>query len=140
MPPHSSHLLQPLNVGCFSPLKWAYSRQIEDLIRAHVTHISKLEFFLAFKAAFIATMTEENILGGFQGAGIIPFNLESVLSRLDIRLRTPTPSRSPLGTPLPWVSKTPQNLIEATSQSEFIKSRIARHQDSSPTSIYAVID
>lgn len=140
MPPHSSHLLQPLDVGCFSPLKRAYSRQIEDLMRAHVTHISKLEFFQAFKAAFIATMTEENILGGFRGAGIIPFNPESVISRLDIRLRTPTPSLSPLGTPLPWVSKTPQNPIEATSQSEFIKSRIARHQDSSPTSIYAAID
>jgi hypothetical protein len=26
MPPHSSHLLQPLNVGCFSPLKTAYGR------------------------------------------------------------------------------------------------------------------
>ena len=25
MPPHSSHLLQPLNVGCFAPLKKAYS-------------------------------------------------------------------------------------------------------------------
>jgi dihydrofolate reductase len=26
MPPHSSHLLQPLNVACFSPLKKAYGR------------------------------------------------------------------------------------------------------------------
>ncbi|KAF2785938.1 hypothetical protein K505DRAFT_260981, partial [Melanomma pulvis-pyrius CBS 109.77] len=24
MPPHSLRLLQPLDVGCFSPLKWAY--------------------------------------------------------------------------------------------------------------------
>ena len=24
MPPHSSHLLQPLDVGCFAPLKHAY--------------------------------------------------------------------------------------------------------------------
>jgi len=29
MPPHSSHLLQPLDVGCFAPLKKAYSRQID---------------------------------------------------------------------------------------------------------------
>ena len=27
MPPHSSHLLQPLDVGCFGPLKQAYSKQ-----------------------------------------------------------------------------------------------------------------
>jgi hypothetical protein len=27
MPPHSSHLLQPLDVGCFGPLKKAYGRE-----------------------------------------------------------------------------------------------------------------
>jgi hypothetical protein len=30
IPPHSSHLLQPLNVGCFSPLKQAYSDEISS--------------------------------------------------------------------------------------------------------------
>ncbi|KAF1925377.1 DDE-domain-containing protein, partial [Didymella exigua CBS 183.55] len=30
MPPHSSHLLQPLDVGCFSLLKRAYSREVES--------------------------------------------------------------------------------------------------------------
>jgi hypothetical protein len=52
MPPHSSHLLQPLNVGCFSPLKRAYSREIEALIRHHINYITKLKFLPAFKAAF----------------------------------------------------------------------------------------
>ena len=28
MPPHSSHILQPLDVGCFAPLKRAYSKEI----------------------------------------------------------------------------------------------------------------
>ena len=52
MPPHSSHLLQPLDVGCFSPLKRAYSREVEGLIRHYINHITKLEFLPAFKAAF----------------------------------------------------------------------------------------
>jgi hypothetical protein len=30
MPPHSSHLLQPLDVGCFAPLKKAYGRQAKN--------------------------------------------------------------------------------------------------------------
>jgi hypothetical protein len=38
------------------------------------------------------------------------------------------------------VSKTPQNAIKATSQTELVKNRIARHQNSSPTSIYAGLD
>jgi hypothetical protein len=61
MPPHSSHLLQPLDVGCFNLLKKAYGREIEHLIRCSITHVSKTEFFSAFYAAFQATMTEENI-------------------------------------------------------------------------------
>ena len=32
IPAHSSHLLQPLDIGCFGPLKKAYSQQIEDII------------------------------------------------------------------------------------------------------------
>jgi hypothetical protein len=45
MPPHSSHLLQPLDVGCFGPLKQAYGRQVEDLMRMHINHVSKLGSF-----------------------------------------------------------------------------------------------
>jgi hypothetical protein len=49
LPAHSSHLTQPLDVGCFAPLKQAYSRQIEGFIKAHINHITKLEFFMALK-------------------------------------------------------------------------------------------
>ncbi|RKL03347.1 hypothetical protein BFJ70_g17289 [Fusarium oxysporum] len=91
MPAHASHLLQPLDVGCFGPLKHAYGREIEHLIRCSITHISKTEFFSAFYAAFQATFTESNIKGGFKGAGLAPFNPENVISKLDVQLRTPTP-------------------------------------------------
>jgi hypothetical protein len=49
MPPHSSYLLQPLDVGCFGPLKKAYGRQVENLTRSYINHITKLEFLPAFK-------------------------------------------------------------------------------------------
>jgi hypothetical protein len=48
MLPHSSHLLQPLDVGCFLPLKRTYSRKVEALICHHINHITKLEFLPAF--------------------------------------------------------------------------------------------
>jgi hypothetical protein len=140
MPPHSSHILQPLDVGCFSPLKKAYSRQIEDMMAAHIIHITKDDFFPAFHAAFNIAMTESNIQGGFRGAGLMPFNPESVLSTLDLELRTPTPPNSRPSTAQPWVSQTPNNPTEATSQTTFIKNRIAHHQNSSPTSIYEAVD
>jgi hypothetical protein len=140
MPPHSSHLLQPLDIGCFGPLKAAYGKQIEALMRTSVTHIAKEDFLVAFYAAHLATMTKENILGGFRGAGLIPFHPERVISQLDLRLRTPTPSNSRPGTSHTWVSKTPNNPIEASSQSTFIKKRISQHQNSSPTAIMSAVD
>jgi hypothetical protein len=76
MPPHSSHLLQPLDVGCFGPLKKAYGREIEHLMRRSITHITKTEFFPAFYTAHQANITESNIRGGFRGAGLAPFDPE----------------------------------------------------------------
>ncbi|KAF2176929.1 hypothetical protein K469DRAFT_721192 [Zopfia rhizophila CBS 207.26] len=69
----------PLDVGCFSPLRTAYGRQVEKLIRNRFNHITKLEFLPAFRDAFNASITE------------ILFNLDKVISKLDVRLRTPTP-------------------------------------------------
>jgi hypothetical protein len=140
MPPHSSHLLQPLDVGCFGPLKQAYGRQVEDLMRMHINHISKLEFLCGFREAFFASITERNIQGGFAGAGLVPFDPERVLSKLDVKLHTPTPPTSRPRTPQPWVFQTPHNPREADSQSTLIKTRIANHQNSSPTSMLAAVD
>jgi hypothetical protein len=140
MPAHSSHILQPLDVGCFGPLKKAYGKEIEGLMRARITHITKADFLPAFCTAFKAAMTEKNIQGAFRGAGLIPFDPKSVLSRLDVRLRTPSPVEVAPGLPNLWVPKTPNNPTEATSQTDYIKRRISRHQGSSPTSILDAMD
>ena len=60
LPAHSSHLTQPLDIGCFSVLKRAYGRQIEDFIKAHINHITKVEFFMAFKTAYLQSITVQN--------------------------------------------------------------------------------
>ncbi|KAL0940014.1 transposase [Colletotrichum truncatum] len=139
MPAHSSHLLQPLDVGCFQPLKNAYGRQIENKMQRGTTHISKEDFFAAFHEAFKQSFTRKNIQGGFRGAGLVPLNAESVLSKLDVKFRTPTPEEGVPQTPDPWISRTPSNPSEARSQSTFIKSRISRHRSSSPASIYSAV-
>jgi hypothetical protein len=121
-------------------LKKAYGREIEHFVRAHINHITKVEFFLAFKAAHFAAMTESNNKGGFRGAGLVPFDPEAVISKLDVKLRTPTPTGPPSAAADPWCSQTPQNPTEAVSQSEYIKNRIAHHQGSSPTPILTAVD
>jgi hypothetical protein len=139
MPAHASHLLQPLDVGCFGPLKKAYGREIEHLIRCSITHISKADFFPAFHTAFQASITESNIRGGFRGAGLEPLDPEVVISKLDVQLRTLTPAEEVTEPSTPWVSKTPKTVLEAESQSEYLNRRIRRHQSSSPESILGAL-
>jgi hypothetical protein len=72
-------------------LKRPYSREIEALTRHYINHITKLEFLPAFKAAFTRSFTSANICSAFRGAGLVPLQPDVVLSKLDVRLRTPTP-------------------------------------------------
>ena len=137
MPAHSSHLLQPLDVGCFSPLKSSYGKQIEKFMRLRINHITKLEFLPAFKEAFKAAFTDQNIKSGFRATGLVPYDLEAVLSTLDLKLRTPTPPPIENTT---WTSKTPYDLPEFERQTAHIKERIVQHQDSSPSAINEAVN
>jgi hypothetical protein len=90
MPPHLSHLLQLLNVACFSLLKRAYGDEISALARDRIYYINKQTFLLAFKVAFKKAFTRENACAGFRGAGLCLHDLQAVLLKLDVQLRTQT--------------------------------------------------
>jgi hypothetical protein len=137
MPPHLLHLLQPLDVGCFSPLKRAYGDQIGHLICDSINHITKLEFLPAFYAAYKKSITKENICASFRGAGLVPHDPEAVIGKLDIRLRMPTP---PALESTIWEARTPSNAREIEAQSTLICNRIQRHKSSSPASIIAALE
>ena len=138
MPPHSSHLLQPLNVGCFSPLKVAYGDQVNKLVRTWINHITKQEFLPCFKEAFNKAITPSNIQGGFRGAGLAPFDPQRVISTLDVKLRTPSPQLPTNDEP--WQSQTPKNLAEFGSQSTLIRDKYKKQFGSSPTSTTSAVE
>src|SRR5213075_2392427 len=101
-----------------------YGRQVERLMKRYITHISKEEFLSAFRTAFQSTFTERNIKGAFRGSGMVPFNPEEVISKLDVRLRTPTPPPVHHST---WESQTPHNHQEFDCQTQLIRRSIQRH-------------
>ncbi|KAH5617394.1 hypothetical protein HBI81_261120 [Parastagonospora nodorum] len=123
MPAHSSHILQPLDVVCFSPLKRKYSQRVRDLARKRVFHINKEGFLPAFKDAFFDVFTEENCRKAFEASGLVPVNAQVVLDRLEVRLRTPP---EPLLPATPWQSKTPSNTYEFGSQSKLVRDSLLR--------------
>ena len=132
MPAHSSHILQPLDVGCFSPLKKAYGGLIEQKARMGTNHIDKLDFLEAFLKARESTFKAETIQNSFAGAGLIPFNPDRVLSQLNIQLKTPTPpsSRSTNSAP-----KTPYTTRQLEKQASTVKKLLKAHTQSPSSSL-----
>ena len=133
MPPHSSHLLQPLDVGCFSPLKRAYGYQVETCIQLGRNHIDKLDFLEAFKPTRTAALSSSNICGGFAAAGLVPYNPERVLSRLQFKLRTPTPPASETVIAARQTPKTPHTMAQITQEYTTIKESLKRRSKSPPS-------
>jgi hypothetical protein len=84
------------------------------MMRMQITHITKEDFFDAFVEAFHASLTANNIRAGFRAAGLVPFDPESVVSRLDPKPVTLSPPSSRSSTATSWVSKSPSNAQEAT--------------------------
>ena len=112
LPPHSSHLTQPLDVGVFKPLKTHMATEIEPLMRSGVARIQKLEWLTAFVAAHNKALCSKNILGGFRGTGIHPFLPTKVLHRV---LSSPSPQP-------PSRPSTPQDTITAFNEVVFTDS------------------
>ncbi|KAI6283444.1 hypothetical protein MCOR34_012002 [Pyricularia oryzae] len=66
-------------------------------------------------------------------------NPETVISKLDVKLRTP-PSKKPAFSNIDtWISQTLYNPTEAVCQFTFVKFRIDLDQNSSPTPIFDAV-
>ena len=105
MPPHCSHLLQPLDVGVFAAFKRAHSVEMDSVSRLSTQRISRHEWLQMFIRARVKAVTTSNILAGWRGAGLIPFNPSKVLKNLPSQ--PPLPQR-PIYTP------TDQSVLDLT--------------------------
>jgi hypothetical protein len=74
LPPHSTHRLQPLDVGCFLPLLTCYSTELDKVMEKSggLVSFTKRMFWSAFKPAFDNSFTEKNILSAWAKTGIWP--------------------------------------------------------------------
>lgn len=77
--PHTTHYLQSLDVGCFSPLAKASKKELEKKNRTGVVQIMKVDFLTCLRKAREEALTTENIMSAWAGNRSEYFNL------LDIR-------------------------------------------------------
>jgi hypothetical protein len=128
---HSSHLLQLLDVGCFSPLKRFYRQEVEQLMSVDISHIDKQEFLQLYQRVRPKALHSTNIQSSFTATGLIRYNPNRVLRLLNAPLRTPSPCRPP--TASSWKAETPHNIIELQYQTELIKQYLKRRSRSPPS-------
>jgi hypothetical protein len=65
MPLHASYILQPLDVGCFAPLKQAYRIEIRGLADSYINYVNKKVFLATFLVVYKKAVSKSNILLSF---------------------------------------------------------------------------
>jgi len=90
LPPHTSHVTQPLDVGVFSSYKH-HMRKLagQDLRYSPNNRLPRAVWLSHLARARKNALTRSNILAGFRKAGISPFNREKLLKQAR------TPGESP---------------------------------------------
>ena len=82
LPPHSSHLLQPLDVGVFKSLKSNMTKELDGIFHTGIHRLHKAEWLKCYIKARPQALTEANIHGGWRGAGLFPRNKIRILRQL----------------------------------------------------------
>ncbi|SMY20851.1 unnamed protein product [Zymoseptoria tritici ST99CH_1A5] len=83
LPSHSTHLLQPLDVGIFGPLKAAYSSTLLRLMAEEgLTQVNKEDFLEVYTEMRAMVFDKLNITASFRATGISPVDAQAVLSKL----------------------------------------------------------
>src|SRR5436305_14704477 len=81
LPAHTSHVLQPLDLGCFSSLKTAYRRLVSEYTAlTDTTKVGKANFLEFYAKAREIGLREENIRSGWKATGLYPKNVAKPLA------------------------------------------------------------
>ena len=121
LPPHASHLLQPLDLAPFSVLKSEYRASIRALSALDdAAPIKKERFISSYYHARERGLSERVIRAGWRATGLCPYNPSIVLSSSQVSARpvTPPPPAQPQ-TPIDQPFSTPrraQDLYRAQQQ------------------------
>ena len=139
LPPHCTHLAQPLDKGVFSPLKTYWPQECARFMENNPGElVTKRNFSVIFSQAWYRAMTTKTIVPSFRAPGVYPFNREAIhvpdlykptCDRLDtgvisyLPLYSPAPKRSSACTmasvPTPQFSKSEQELFHTRRENGY---------------------
>lgn len=101
LPPHSSHVLQPLDLSCFSPVKTRYRAGIAALATLDDSApVKKRRFLELYNLARSDSLTPKVIRNGWKAAGIYPWNPAKALGSSQV-VQRPSQRTQKAATPPP---------------------------------------
>lgn len=81
LPSNTTHVLQPLDVGVYGPLKQAWKKILADFKRqTRAANISKEEFPNLVAQLWSASFKPQHLQGGFRESGLFPFRCDAIPS------------------------------------------------------------
>ena len=84
LPPNTTHLLQPLDVGVFAPLKSAWRGILKRYsVETGGAHVTKEIFPSLIAKLWEISFEPAHCKGGFRGTGLYPLSKEHVLEKLE---------------------------------------------------------
>ena len=82
LPPHTTHLTQPLDKDCFAPLKSYWREECQTYLSKNKGRaITRFQFSQIFSKAWVRGMTMTNVMAGFRTTGVCPFDHNAVKSK-----------------------------------------------------------
>ena len=79
LPPHTSHVTQPLDVGCFGPLKNAFYSECQAFLRKNPgMQITRYNVAEISARAYNKGLTPENLISAFRKTGIYPIRRQVI--------------------------------------------------------------
>lgn len=97
LPPHTSHILQPLDLSVFGPLKTYLAQETDRYTRTGIQRLQKYEWLEAYRQARPKALSTSNILSGFRRGELIPFSPRPVLRQLPSVEHSSTPTHLETG-------------------------------------------
>ena len=75
LPPHTSHILQPMDIACFKPFKTFYYQECQKHLRNNPgMAITRYDIAQIASRAYSKGLSSDNLVSAFRKAGICPFD------------------------------------------------------------------
>ncbi|XP_071095494.1 uncharacterized protein [Haliotis cracherodii] len=120
LPPHTSHVLQPMDVGCFGPFTQIFSSECRKWQRSNSGTVNRYSVCSLACKAYEISLSASNLHSAFRKCGIYPFDPTAI----DKSFLKPSPFANQQLEKASEISVTCPDIVEQPSDSRFFEDHL----------------